>query len=131
MKLQIDAGGDQGMAEDGMDDAFGDMMFMSGVDAGVNDDEIEGLDINFDLGTETSNIANQPVAVGYMISTAPAPNVPEWFWTTCPPAKSQTPVHLKSALHISVAHIQQNDDFMSGSVDTHSLDSVASDVVLK
>jgi len=129
--LMIDAGGDQGMAEDGMDDAFGDMMLMGGVDAGVNDDEIEGLDINFDLGTETSNIANQPVAVGYMISTAPAPNVPEWFWTTCPPAKSQTPVHLKSALHISVAHIQQSDDFMSGSVETHSLDSVASDVVLK
>ncbi|KAE9552127.1 hypothetical protein FO519_004663 [Halicephalobus sp. NKZ332] len=129
--LMIDAGGDQGMAEDGMDDAFGDMMLMGGVDAGVNDDEIEGLDINFDLGTETSNIANQPVAVGYTISTAPAPHVPGWFWATCPPAKSQTPVHLKSALHISVAHIQQSDDFISGSVDTHALDSVASDVVLK
>lgn len=68
----------------------------------------------------------QPMAIGYYISTAPALDLPDWFWAACPSAKQRSPVHLKSSLHIHMSNILQSDDFISskcGNVETsHPLD---------
>jgi mediator of RNA polymerase II transcription subunit 13 len=91
------------------------------------DIDINDLDI---VSSATTTIANQPVAMGFMISTAPALDVPDWFWSQCPNAKNDTPVHLRSALHISVPHVQQNDDVMLAMAENHPLESNKTEEVL-
>uniref|UniRef100_A0A914PGE3 Mediator of RNA polymerase II transcription subunit 13 n=1 Tax=Panagrolaimus davidi TaxID=227884 RepID=A0A914PGE3_9BILA len=119
---------DTGLVEDKEDDFF----FNSAADdTGMEIDDI-GIDIN-DLGevsATTTSIANQPIAMGFLISTAPALNVPDWFWSQCPNAKNDTPVHLRSALHISVPHVQQNDDVMLAMTENHPLESNKTEEVL-
>lgn len=44
---------------------------------------------------ETPNILQQPMALGYFVSTAKAGPLPEWFWSSCPQAKNQCPLFLK------------------------------------
>uniref|UniRef100_A0A914ZAK8 Mediator of RNA polymerase II transcription subunit 13 n=1 Tax=Panagrolaimus superbus TaxID=310955 RepID=A0A914ZAK8_9BILA len=121
---------DTGLAEDKEDDfAF--------FEPDVNDNagmEIEGIDIDInDLGevsSATTTIANQPIAMGFMISTAPALDAPEWFFSQCPNAKNDTPVHLRSALHISVPHVQQSDEVMLAMAENHPLESNKTEEVL-
>lgn len=103
---------------------FGDLDIMEGLDDG-------DTEIMKDLGLETPSsaairpggqtsmffsedsssieIQNQPLASGYYISTAPAPELPTWFWATCPSAKRHTPVHLKSSLHINISEVKNDD----------------------
>ncbi|CAJ0959877.1 unnamed protein product, partial [Mesorhabditis belari] len=87
-----------------------------------------------------TQIENQPLAIGFYISTAPAPDLPEWFWASCPNARGQTPVHLKSSLHINVTQVQQDDSFGNVQKDknsqgesdaVHPLDSNRTDEVLR
>ncbi|CDW58279.1 Med13 C domain containing protein [Trichuris trichiura] len=52
----------------------------------------------------------QPLALGFLISTAPTGPVPDWFWTARPSASKALPVHLRSALHIHTSGVQQSDD---------------------
>lgn len=47
-------------------------------------------------------LQNQPLAIGFLVSTAPPGDLPEWFWASCPSSKRNLPVHLKSSLHINV-----------------------------
>jgi mediator of RNA polymerase II transcription subunit 13 len=119
---------DTGLVEDKEDDFF---FNAAADDTGMEIDDI-GIDIN-DLGevsATTTSIANQPIAMGFLISTAPALNVPDWFWSQCPNAKNDTPVHLRSALHISVPHVQQNDDVMLAMTENHPLESNKTEEVL-
>lgn len=51
----------------------------------------------------------QPLAIGYYVSTAAAGPLPSWFWTACPHAKHQYPVCLKSALHLHTSLIGMDD----------------------
>lgn len=44
---------------------------------------------------ETPNILQQPMALGYFVSTAKAGPLPDWFWSSCPQAKNQCPLFLK------------------------------------
>lgn len=60
---------------------------------------------------------NQPLASGFYFSTAPAPDLPDWFWASCPSRKRSIPVHLKSSLHINVPEIK-NDDIMESAAPT-------------
>ena len=119
------------MAEDKDDLEFS--FFNAPGEAEMGLDEEMNFDLN-DLGevsSATSTIANQPIAMGFMVSTAPALDVPEWFFSQCPNAKNQTPVHLRSALHICVAHVQQSDDVMlAASTENHPLESTKTDEVL-
>ncbi|VDK47658.1 unnamed protein product [Anisakis simplex] len=81
-------------------------------------------------------IENQPLATGYYVSTAPAAELPDWFWCACPSAKRRNPVHLKCSLHLNTPCVQQGDDISSfGSKQSeqshHQLDSQATVDVLR
>lgn len=65
-----------------------------------------GSSMFFSEDSSTIEIQNQPLASGYYISTAPAPELPTWFWATCPSAKRHSPVHLKSSLHINISEVK-------------------------
>uniref|UniRef100_A0A0K0CV32 Mediator of RNA polymerase II transcription subunit 13 n=1 Tax=Angiostrongylus cantonensis TaxID=6313 RepID=A0A0K0CV32_ANGCA len=84
------------------------------------------------------SMENQPLATGFYVSTAPAADVPDWFWASCPSAKNRTPVHLKSSLHINVPLVHQGDEFLQGKAaagekqekeSAHPLDSTRTDEV--
>ncbi|VDK51608.1 unnamed protein product [Gongylonema pulchrum] len=81
------------------------------------------------------SIENQPLATGYYISTAPASDLPDWFWSACPSAKRRNPVHLKSSLHLNTPNVQQGDDISSfgkgAEACHHQLDSQATADVLR
>lgn len=40
-------------------------------------------------------LKQQPLALGYYVSTAPADGLPHWFWASCPQAQHQCPLFLK------------------------------------
>lgn len=40
-------------------------------------------------------LKQQPLALGYFVSTAKAENLPQWFWASCPQAQNQCPLFLK------------------------------------
>lgn len=40
-------------------------------------------------------LKQQPLALGYYVSTAQANGLPHWFWASCPQAESQCPLFLK------------------------------------
>ncbi|CAL2032838.1 unnamed protein product [Caenorhabditis brenneri] len=136
---------------------FGDLDIMEGLDDG-------DTEIMKDLGLETPSsaairhggqtsmffsedsssieIQNQPLASGYYISTAPAPELPTWFWATCPSAKRHSPVHLKSSLHINISEVKNDDIAMESSKekekekekeekDAHPLESRQTEEVLR
>ncbi|VDN07598.1 unnamed protein product [Thelazia callipaeda] len=81
------------------------------------------------------SIENQPLATGYYISTAPASDLPDWFWSACPAAKRRNPVHLKSSLHLNTPNVQLGDDISSfgkgAEACHHQLDSQATADVLR
>lgn len=84
------------------------------------------------------SIQQQPLALGYTVSTAPLDTAPDFFWSNCPSARHVLPVHMRSSLHINTSCVQQNDDqFLTaagrGSSMTHShpLDSSLTTDVLR
>ncbi|CAJ0585616.1 unnamed protein product, partial [Mesorhabditis spiculigera] len=89
-------------------------------------------------GVDTS-FENQPLAAGYYISTAPAPDLPEWFWASAMSSRGQVPTHLKASLHINVTQVQAEDSFGAGNTAkdkaqeqySHPLDSNRTDEVLR
>lgn len=48
---------------------------------------------------EALNILQQPMALGYFVSTAKTGPLPDWFWSACPQAQNQCPVFLKVRNH--------------------------------
>jgi len=48
---------------------------------------------------EALNILQQPMALGYFVSTAKAGPLPDWFWSACPQAQNQCPLFLKVHQH--------------------------------
>ncbi|KAG5450512.1 mediator complex subunit Srb9 [Clonorchis sinensis] len=62
-----------------------------------------------DLPDEVANLMQQPLAMGYYVSTAPAGPLPSWFWAACPHASLQFPVCLKSALHLQTSLVGMDD----------------------
>lgn len=47
---------------------------------------------------EVPNLLQQPLALGYFVSTAKAGPLPDWFWSACPQAQNQCPLFLKVLL---------------------------------
>eukprot|EP00095_Tigriopus_kingsejongensis_P006785 maker-scaffold794_size96255-snap-gene-0.18 protein:Tk06785 transcript:maker-scaffold794_size96255-snap-gene-0.18-mRNA-1 annotation:"thyroid hormone receptor-associated" len=85
---------------------------------------------------ERIEILQQPLALGYLVSTAKTGPMPKWFWSSCPHLENVCPVFLRSALHINQANIQQGGDdaFASNSASAgrvHSLDSSYTTDVLR
>lgn len=69
-----------------------------------------------DSQEETPQLLQQPLALGYYISTARTGTLPKWFWATCSHLEDACPTFLKSALHIHQASVQSPDDLLQ----THS-----------
>lgn len=44
---------------------------------------------------EVPNLLQQPLSLGYLVSTVKAGPLPDWFWSACPQAQNQCPLFLK------------------------------------
>uniref|UniRef100_UPI0037E774A6 mediator of RNA polymerase II transcription subunit 13-like isoform X2 n=1 Tax=Semicossyphus pulcher TaxID=241346 RepID=UPI0037E774A6 len=77
-------------------------------------------------------LKQQPLALGYYVSTAQANGLPHWFWASCPQAESQCPLFLKASLHHHIS-IAQSDELMSDKIKwtPHPLDSKTTSDVLR
>jgi mediator of RNA polymerase II transcription subunit 13 len=82
---------------------------------------------------ERIEILQQPLALGYLVSTAKTGTMPRWFWASCPHLENVCPVFLKSSLHINVASVLHggDDGFTTQSGRVHSLDSTYTTDVLR
>ena len=93
-------------------------------------------DSTFRYGQEEAGarieIAQQPLALGYLVSTAPTGSMPRWFWSSCPHLEHVCPVFLKAALHVKVASgAEDGFTHQSASGRQHSLDSTYTSDVLR
>lgn len=83
---------------------------------------------------EMGLLLQQPLALGYYISTAKIGQMPNWFWSTSPHQRHSCPVFLKSALHIHTACVQLTDDELpppNEKSGRHQLDSSITTDVLR
>lgn len=84
---------------------------------------------------EPMQLLQQPLALGYYVSTAPTGPLPRWFWSTCPHLRDSCPVFLKSALLLHCPTVHQNhDDILHGNThmrNYHPLDSNLTTDVLR
>lgn len=78
-------------------------------------------------------LKQQPLALGYFVSTAKAENLPQWFWSSCPQAQNQCPLFLKASLHhhISVAQTDELLPSRNSQRVPHPLDSKTTSDVLR
>ncbi|XP_076344543.1 mediator of RNA polymerase II transcription subunit 13-like isoform X2 [Tachypleus tridentatus] len=63
-----------------------------------------------DAPEEPLQLLQQPLALGYYVSTAQTGPLPNWFWSPCPHLKDSCPVFLKSALLIHSPSVQQSSE---------------------
>ncbi|XP_066596176.1 mediator of RNA polymerase II transcription subunit 13 isoform X2 [Prorops nasuta] len=83
---------------------------------------------------EVGTLLQQPLALGYLVSTAPTGRMPPWFWAACPHLEDVCPVFLKNALHLHSPAIQQNSDDLlqqQSALTAHPLDSQYTTDVLR
>ncbi|KAG8224142.1 hypothetical protein J437_LFUL005476 [Ladona fulva] len=83
---------------------------------------------------EVGTLLQQPLALGYLVSTAPTGPMPSWFWASCPHLEGVCPVFLKNALHLHSPAIQQSSDDIlqqQSAVTVHPLDSQYTTDVLR
>lgn len=84
---------------------------------------------------EPMQLLQQPLALGYYVSTAPTGPLPRWFWATSPHLRDSCPVFLKSALLLHCPTVHQNhDDILHGNThmrNYHPLDSNLTTDVLR
>uniref|UniRef100_A0A2Y9D1E0 Mediator of RNA polymerase II transcription subunit 13 n=1 Tax=Anopheles dirus TaxID=7168 RepID=A0A2Y9D1E0_9DIPT len=82
---------------------------------------------------EVGVVLQQPLAIGYLVSTAPTGRMPDWFWSSCPHMENVCPVFLRTALHLHSPTILQNTDDplqQNQSSTEHPLDSnITADVL--
>lgn len=87
-----------------------------------------------DQSEEVGTLLQQPLALGYLVSTAPTGQMPPWFWSACPHLQGVCPVFLKNALHLHSPSIQQNSDDLlqqQSALTAHPLDSQYTTDVLR
>lgn len=80
-------------------------------------------------------LLQQPLALGYMVSTAPLGAMPGWWWAGCAHLRDACPAFLKNALHLHAGSLQAADDYTSLTQrrdnNTHPLDSQTTTDVLR
>lgn len=84
---------------------------------------------------EVGTLLQQPLALGYYVSTAPTGDMPAWFWASCPHLARACPAFLKCALHLHNHAVQQSSDDLllqqNNSSKAHPLDSQVTTDVLR
>ncbi|XP_047739393.1 mediator of RNA polymerase II transcription subunit 13-like isoform X2 [Hyalella azteca] len=83
---------------------------------------------------EMATLLQQPLALGYYVSTAGTGKLPQWFWSACPHLENVCPVFLKSALHLNqpaVTQAEAEDVLPNTSNKAHPLDSACTADVLR
>ncbi|CAH1098511.1 unnamed protein product [Psylliodes chrysocephalus] len=82
---------------------------------------------------EVGVVLQQPLALGFFVSTAPTGKMPRWFWSSCPHLEGVCPAFLKNALHLHSPNVQQSSDdlFQQSTVTSHPLDSQYTTDVLR
>ncbi|XP_060523412.1 mediator of RNA polymerase II transcription subunit 13 isoform X2 [Cylas formicarius] len=93
-----------------------------------------GVQKNGEPSEEVGVVLQQPLALGYLVSTAPTGKMPRWFWASCPHLEGVCPAFLKNALHLHSPNIQQSSDDLfqqSAQVTSHPLDSQYTTDVLR
>ncbi|XP_065174003.1 mediator of RNA polymerase II transcription subunit 13 isoform X2 [Atheta coriaria] len=82
---------------------------------------------------EIGTVLQQPLALGYLVSTAPTGKMPRWFWASCPHLEGVCPAFLKNALHLHSPNVQQNsEEFLpQTAITSHALDSQYTTDVLR
>lgn len=93
-----------------------------------------GLSKGQESSEEVGIVLQQPLALGYLVSTAPTGRMPRWFWASCPHLEGVCPAFLKNALHLHSPNIQQSSDDLfqqSAQVTSHPLDSQYTTDVLR
>ncbi|RXG73010.1 Mediator of RNA polymerase II transcription subunit 13 [Armadillidium vulgare] len=78
-----------------------------------------------------SALQQQPLALGYYVSTASTGKLPRWFWSSCPHLESNCPTFLKSALHLNQPAVLQTEEYMHTTTKVHPLDSTCTADVLR
>ncbi|XP_054613847.1 mediator of RNA polymerase II transcription subunit 13-like isoform X2 [Dunckerocampus dactyliophorus] len=77
-------------------------------------------------------LKQQPLALGYYVSTAQANGLPHWFWASCPQAENQCPLFLKASLHHHISMVQADELVADKTKRTpHPLDSKTTSDVLR
>ncbi|KAI5641653.1 mediator of RNA polymerase II transcription subunit 13 [Phthorimaea operculella] len=145
---------DEDMGEDNINELFiGDMFTIHGTmwapgsprGAERQDDEQEGSPqrashahraAHHDHSAEqVGTVLQQPLALGYMVSTAPLGAMPAWWWASCTHLRDSCPAFLKNALHLHAGSLQSADDFTSLTQrrdhNIHPLDSTTTTDVLR
>ncbi|XP_076473040.1 mediator of RNA polymerase II transcription subunit 13-like [Babylonia areolata] len=59
---------------------------------------------------DDNNLLQQPLAMGYYLSTAPTGPLPHWLWSSCPENQHIAPVCFKAALHVNMSSRQWQDE---------------------
>ncbi|XP_066986645.1 mediator of RNA polymerase II transcription subunit 13 isoform X2 [Macrobrachium rosenbergii] len=77
------------------------------------------------------SVLQQPLALGYYVSTASTGRLPRWFWSSCPHLESSCPVFLKSALHLHSPGVTQPEEILHTHNKVHPLDSSFTTDVLR
>ncbi|GAB6029834.1 hypothetical protein CHUAL_005543 [Chamberlinius hualienensis] len=92
-----------------------------------------GDDASADPQEEAPQLLQQPLALGYYVSTAKTGPLPKWFWTSGGHLENVCPAFLKSALHVHSPSITQNQDdlFQQHLHSYHPLDSNLTTDVLR
>nr|CAD7259219.1 unnamed protein product [Timema shepardi] len=93
-----------------------------------------GGSLGVDSQEEVGTLHQQPLALGYYVSTAPTGRMPRWFWASCPHLENVCPAFLKNSLHLHSPAIQQNSDDLlqqQSTVTVHPLDSQYTTDVLR
>ncbi|KAL3083455.1 hypothetical protein niasHS_011257 [Heterodera schachtii] len=126
--LNVSLGHHQG--EDMLQSAFDDDGDLTNVLGGFNfveqnQEELDLDNLEIDKDEETQ-INNQPMAIGYTVSTAPLPpGMPSSFWHRCPAARRRAGAsgiaHLKSSLHINTSNL--NEEYGGGAAQQRERDS--------
>ncbi|RZF40528.1 hypothetical protein LSTR_LSTR000407 [Laodelphax striatellus] len=107
---------------------------LPGQDASDSPFQCNGTSRSGEVPEEVGTLLQQPLALGYLVSTAPTGRMPRWFWSACPHLESVCPAFLKNALHLHSTAIQQNSDELLQQQSTsagHPLDSQYTTDVLR
>lgn len=90
-------------------DAFGDDTATAHATCGNGGAPRAGCDAPAD--EPVGAVLQQPLALGYTVSTAPLPAMPVWWWAACPHLRGACPAFLRTALHLHAGSLQAADDF--------------------